>query len=191
MLENIDQTLNYYRNLANRVGGFPAKLLAHRIDEPPEMPPMLGLPDDYISFVEAFQVENVSLGLFDLMPFQGDEISTALELANGDIKNPLISDKFLHVASYESDFILLNKGAHRHDDSRVYFLDISRGYISNPTLIAKTFMNFILSTANLDKCMIENQDVSWESMIKIIQFFNPSLSEKAKRCWRFIFETSL
>jgi hypothetical protein len=108
MLSNFEQTLKYYRQLARRPGGFPAVLLAPREKEIAEAPTGLGLPKTYLDFARKHIVEDVSLGALDLMPFVSGDIFEALSLANGDYRNLLIGESFVHVANYEGDLILLH-----------------------------------------------------------------------------------
>jgi hypothetical protein len=188
MLSNFEQTLEYYRQLARRPGGFPAVLLAPREKEIAEAPTGLGLPKTYLDFARKHIVEDVSLGALDLMPFVGGDIFEALSLANGDYRNLLIGESFVHVANYEGDLILLIKGHEMHEDSRVYYLDISSGHLREPVCLASSFEDFLVVAANLDQRSLDEQAAGSQPFLDIVDFVAPSIGPRGRECWRQIYE---
>lgn len=188
MIENLEQTLEYYSQLARRPGGFPTNLLALR-DEEIVVPPIgLGLPKTYLDFVRKHRVENVSLGALELMPFPAEDIFEALVLANGGHKNPLVGDNFVHIANYEGDLVLLIKGDEEHEDSRTYYLDISSGHFHEPICLANDFEDFLVVAANLDQRVLDETVANTQTFMSIVDFVATDIGSKGRECWQQIYE---
>ncbi|WP_189470974.1 SMI1/KNR4 family protein [Litchfieldella qijiaojingensis] len=188
MLKNIHEVLEYYRALANRPSGFPATLLESRAEPLDLQSSGLGLPESYIDFVQRYKVEEVSVGMLELMPIPSDDIIETIRQLNGDQKSPYVSEQYVHVANFEGDLVLLVKGEDYHDDGRVFFRDISSGYFREPVCLANGFEDFIVIAANLDQRSLEGLDAEAEVFTDIAKIVNPALSDDGQKCWGRICE---
>jgi len=187
-MKNIDQTLEYYKQLASRDGGFPGALLALRAEPLVSLPTGLGLPKGYVEFIQRHHVEDVSLGALELTPLPAKNIYEALRFVNGKYKSLYVSENYVHVANYEGDLVLLAKGDDMHGDCRVYFSDISTGFCSEPICLADNFVDFIVTAANLDRSGLEGNEFLTVTCTDFVRQINPTLSETGLRCWEQIWD---
>ena len=188
MLRNIDQTLEYYRKLADCPSGYPGEILEPRLKPLASVPRGLGLPQSYIDFVQKFKVENVSVGFLELEPLPAESIFEGLRLLNGDRRSPYVDGKFVHVANYEADLVLLLKGDDFHADGRVFFRDISTGFFPEPICLANNFEDFVVAVANLHKLCLDDQVSQSEPFSKIVRIICPALPNDGLKCWNEIRE---
>ena len=156
---------------------------------------------EYLSFLHKFRIEDTSIGqafVLDIRPYSQvlliDKLKEYFRVRNSDYKPVHISSYqsgYVQVSSFDGGQILLKQGKHKHNESAVYMWETSSGHFEAIEKISDSYEKFILTNANFDKIYDEeihenDYDKHETDCYRIIDYFNPDLSDSGRDLWRWL-----
>lgn len=124
--------------------GFTSTLLESRTELLDLQLSGFGLPASYLNFVQHYKIEQVSIGMLELVPPPSNSLREPIQQLNGDDKSPFVEDRFVHVSNFEGDLVLLIKGRDGHEDGRVFFGIYRREIFPYLYVLRVALKNFLL-----------------------------------------------
>ena len=162
-----------------------------------------GLPAEFLNFLKSYTIEiDINLASFLNLSHQTkgspliDRIEsyfqTGLELRWEEVPN--FKREYISIGSFDGGEIVVKQGAHMHNESHVYMWEITSGHFEPIEKIANSFELLALTLANHDILRFNNkEDIRFNKYdqyesdcYRIVDQFNPDLSEAGRKLWRWL-----